>query len=88
MPEVKPGQIWQDNDKRNPTRQVKVVELFTFKKRTGRPGSRLEDVPMASCVSRPAPNGEFSKRRVGIQISRFRPNSTGYTLVAESEAEL
>lgn len=97
MPEVKEisqpievgvGQIWQDTDKRVEFRQLKVISLGFRERRTGRVGSRIERIPVAHCLARRSPTAPFTGREMTIQVSRFKPNSTGYRLVAESEDAL
>lgn len=78
-PDVKPGQVWQDNDKRlSGKRFVRVIEVINsmdpFDHRTIRK-ARCE----AWYAYDPA-----QTRTVHIRVERFRPNATGYALVSDS----
>lgn len=68
---VKVGQVWSDNDKRSKGRRVKILEVHT-EMADGRPFAN----PYA-IVQHPLGWG----RKTTIRLDRFRPNSTGYTLV-------
>jgi hypothetical protein len=68
--EVKPGQLWIDNDKRNPhTRYVRVVEI-------------VEDrAVVMTWYDKPG-----SVARGGtIRLDRFRPIATGYRLAEDQD---
>lgn len=70
MTEVKPGQIWADNDWRSKGRTVRVLEV----------GAVRVDVEVLTAVG-----GEVlaKPRRVRIRRDRFKPTSTGYRLLTE-----
>lgn len=79
--EVKPGQIWRDNDKRlaqdGRVRLVRVIELINsmdpFEHHT---------IRKARCEAWYEEAGSLA-RTVHIRLDRFRPNATGYTLVSD-----
>ena len=77
-PEVRPGQIWADNDVRSRGRQIKVLAVVDGKATCT--VVRAAD-PVASNAGRP-PAGRVTR----ISQRRFRPNSTGYRLVQDAEA--
>lgn len=69
-PAVRVGQIWRDNDKRAKGRHVKVVEVD---------GTHAT---VALWMTRSASsNTAMPGRRTRIRLDRFRPTSTGYTLI-------
>jgi hypothetical protein len=70
---VRPGQIWQDNDKRSHGRQVRIIEV--------------DDTH--AVVELHVPRGAGHRgakpgRRTRIRLNRFRPISTGYRLVEDA----
>lgn len=89
MPEVRVGQIWQDNDKRSGFRQLKVMSIEPAKfRRRAKTGWIVAEGSVARCSVRTSVDGMFGTRLVSVRSDRFKPNSTGYRLVAESEAQL
>lgn len=68
--EVKIGQIWADNDPRfqNDDRHLQVIEIGQG---------------MAFCIIVKHYKPKMLGRKSAIKLSRFRPTSTGYRLVAE-----
>jgi len=83
--EVRPGQIWQDNDKRGYDRQVRIVEIVHVHV-PGRP-SNGRGVPHAVVELVQGRSAEYGQakpgRRTRIRLDRFRPTSTGYRLVRD-----
>ncbi|WP_030506393.1 DUF6354 family protein [Microbispora rosea] len=71
MPDVKPGQIWQDCDKRSSGRKVRVIAV-------GETHATVEQVVTGRTTRQP--------RQSRIRLDRFRPTSTGYRLVSDGEA--
>jgi hypothetical protein len=72
-PDVKVGQVWEDNDKRSKGRFIRVMRV----------GLRV-----ALCGVWYDQCGRITPRRnVVIQLRRFRSNSTGYRLVQDVPAE-
>ena len=65
--EVKVGQIWKDNDRREKHRLVRVESI---------------DGRFAVCV---CTTGNQPNRRYRIQLSRFRPISTGYVFWGDAD---
>jgi hypothetical protein len=79
--EVKPGQIWRDNDKRSATRYLKVLRLDDPINRYAicvRVLQFTEGGPWRT------PNGK-AQRKITIAIARMRPRSNGYVLVQEAK---
>ncbi len=77
MSAVRIGQIWEDCDKRAGGRRLRIIEISTRS-----PG---EDRVTAEVIQERR-NGEViapqKRRRTQIATRRFRPNSTGYRLIA------
>lgn len=69
---VRPGQIWQDNDKRAHGRQVRIIEL------TDTHALVELHVPRGVGDDHAQPG-----RRTRIRLDRFRPMSTGYLLIQD-----
>ncbi|MFF7631407.1 DUF6354 family protein [Streptomyces cyaneofuscatus] len=63
------GQVWQDNDPRQDSRQVRIVELTATH-------AVVVLVQPREPVSSAQPG-----RRTRIRLDRFRPTSTGYRYV-------
>lgn len=90
MVKVEVGQVWADNDKRAAGRRIKVLRLYTVRRRI-RVGSRrvltaeYGDVAYAYCevvAERPGRIGASTLgRKVHIQVGRMQPTATGYWLV-------
>jgi hypothetical protein len=80
MTAVKPGQVWQDCDKRAYGRTVRVVDVdathatVELVAQRGRPARGHEDAQRAE-----------PGRRTRIRLDRFKPTSTGYRLVQDTE---
>jgi hypothetical protein len=74
-PNVRPGQVWADNDRREKGRTLKVLEVVEreggdhaiVEVLTGKGGRKLD-----------------KPRQTRIAVRRFVPNSTGYTLVQDA----
>lgn len=73
---IRPGQIWQDNDKRSYGRKVRVVETDTT--------HALVElyVPRGAGHLHAKPG-----RQTRIRLDRFRPTSTGYRLIQDAPEE-
>jgi len=81
--EVKPGQVWADNDKRGYGRQVRVLEVHR-EMADGTPfyiGYAIVEQVAHGDPVRAHNNGRRSK----IRLDRFKPTSTGYRLVSALE---
>lgn len=76
-PDVKPGQLWYDNDPRAAGRVLRVDTI--------RESSRGA---VADCTIVADPK-DCARSRIGctttIAVRRFRPTSTGYRIVPESD---
>lgn len=68
--EIKPGQIWADDDPRNQGRLLEVVSIGET------------HVQLRETVDRV---GNPSDRLSKVQIRRMKPGSTGYRLVQDVE---
>lgn len=78
-PDVRPGQIWADNDKRSSGRTIRVDEII------GSPqGDRVAVCTILTNRDAADPNDwgtDMRGRKVRIKVRRFRPTSTGYRLI-------
>lgn len=74
-PDVRPGQIWADNDPRSAGRHLKVIEVDTTH-------ATMELVTPRGVGHHQAKPG----RRTRSRLNRFRPTSTGYRLVTDVPA--
>ena len=87
LPDVRPGQVWADNDPRAAGRRIRVASLdgdyanctvvqdrIDPEPPHSRPGRGIERPPGHSNVGRPT----------RIAIERFRPTSSGYRLVTDA----
>ena len=76
LPDVRPGQVWADNDPRCEGRTVRVERITV-----------LRDTHVAICTVLTKATRATMDRTVGrqtvIAVRRFRPNSTGYRLITE-----
>jgi hypothetical protein len=72
-PAVKVGQIWEDNDPRMEGRRVRVTAIDDT------------HATVVLCQPRPPVSSAKPGRRTRIRLDRFRPTSTGYRYVADSE---
>lgn len=73
---VRVGQIWRDNDKRGYGRHVKVIEVDATHATVSLWMTR-------SASSNTAKPGRLTR----IRLDRFRPTSTGYVLVRDTEEQ-
>jgi hypothetical protein len=78
-PDVRLGQVWADNDKRSAGRHVKVVGFTDYDRR----------IPRKAVVALCTADGQVIRingkdTRTRITITRFRPTSSGYRLVADA----
>jgi hypothetical protein len=77
--EVKPGQVWADNDKRATGRTFRVLRVYS-------------DMKKAACViltdRTPSPRMPVYRSMVGrtlrMKLSRFRPTANGYRLIQDA----
>jgi len=74
LPDVRPGQVWADNDKRSRGRTVKVLEVVD---RGGDPHAIVQVLTVARGA---LPLDPRKPRITRIAVRRFVPNSTGYRL--------
>lgn len=82
LPDVRVGQIWQDNDPRQPVgreRRLRVVSVPSdhLLRTAERPG----DLGVGCQVVRGS--GSARNRSTAIKLRRFRPTQTGYRLIAD-----
>ncbi|TQS30023.1 hypothetical protein [Microbispora sp. KK1-11] len=84
MTEVRPGQIWADNDPRSAGRTLRVDAVENGKATC----TVLTNTTKAQeKLDRGSAWFQDTRGRVTrISLSRFRPTSTGYRLVSEGEA--
>lgn len=75
--EVRAGQVWEDCDKRSPGRHIKVLRVFT---KTYRQGFKKAEALFAECEIL------AKSKKTTIRVSRFKPGSAGYRLIADSPA--
>ena len=96
--EVRPDQVWADNDPRSAGRTVRVLALTTDA--AGREVARVETLTNADCdqalidthgaaaggtyVGRTYVPKDCRGRTSTIRVDRMRPTSTGYRLVHET----
>src|SRR6478609_1153081 len=78
VPDVRPGQVWADNDWRSEGRTVMVLEVD---ERDGKDPHAIVE------VLTPAKGGLPIKkpRKTRIAVRRFVPNSTGYRLIQDHD---
>jgi hypothetical protein len=98
-PEVKPGQVWADNDARNEGRTLRVVGIEPDKR--GHPCNPPRSVAVCEIITHSADvqarvDGDTSRngwtwkpkdrrgKTVRIRLDRFRPTTTGYRLISEA----
>lgn len=81
MADVKPGQVWADNDKRSEGRHVKVVDLVTKPKFGSRVAAECAKVVQCDQAGRVLGKPRYTT----IRLDRFRSTSNGYRLVSEGE---
>jgi hypothetical protein len=83
LPEVRPGQVWESCDKRDNGRRVKVLEVF----REMADGSpfRVGYAIVEQVAHRDPVRAQNNGRRSKIRLDRFRPTSSGYRLVSDTE---
>ncbi|MEU3603759.1 hypothetical protein ABZ714_34390 [Streptomyces sp. NPDC006798] len=70
------GQIWQDNDPRNPGRYLRIVEINTAV-------SRAWCRPVAYNPATGAVADLPGTRATGIRLDRLKPTSTGYRYIQD-----
>jgi hypothetical protein len=89
LPDVRPGQIWADNDKRSKGRTLQVDQIISdrtsgdlvavCKILTNADSTQRElDDPKILWSSR-----DMRGQRVRVKVSRMRPTSTGYRLMQD-----
>jgi hypothetical protein len=71
LPEVKVGQVWADNDKRQ--RKARTVTVIAVQK-------EFDGVPLSNPY---AVVKSSTGRCTSVRLDRFRPTSTGYRLVQD-----
>lgn len=80
--EVRVGQVWADNDKR--PKRTRYIRVTSFEEHTD-PFTH-QAIRHAVCEAWYDEVGAKS-RTVKIRVDRFKPTSTGYRLVSESDGE-
>jgi hypothetical protein len=80
MPDVRPDQVWADNDPRSVGRTLRVDQIEDGKATctvlTNRDAADLNDW-----------GTDMRGRTVSIKVSRFKPTSTGYRLIKDAPSE-
>ena len=77
-PDVRVGQVWADNDWRSKGRRVRVDAIG--------PGPGINArFAYASCTVVAHPDARVIGKKTEIRVNRFKPTSTGYVLVQESD---
>jgi len=74
-PDVRPGQIWADNDNRVEGRHLLVVEVVR----------EVDGDPVRNPYA--VVRNVTGTRETRIRLDRFRPTNTGYRLMSEDGAE-
>lgn len=85
MTTVKPGQIWQDCDKRGYGRHIRVEAIEDARPA---PDRHSRDVPARAVVVECGIDGRIHgsrPRRTRIRLDRFKPTSNGYRLITDVE---
>jgi len=77
MTDVKPRQVWADNDVRSRGRTVEVVSVDAT--------HATVKVLTARTAAPPQERERAVGRQTRIRLNRFRPNNTGYVLVADAD---
>lgn len=78
LPDVRPGQIWADNDKRIPRSNQRYLRVQSVSDPYA-VVERVIQLDTGQWVSDEA----RTRATTHIRIARFRPNSTGYRLVKD-----
>jgi len=81
--EVRVGQVWEDCDKRNPGRLVKVLRIFT---KSYRQGFKKAEALFVECEVLGEVGSYAKGKKTTIRASRLRPGSTGYRLIENPPA--
>lgn len=76
-PDVRPGQVWADNDKRSAGRHVRIDLV----------DETHASVTTCDAQGNPSPS-VLSARRTRIRLDRFRPTATGYRLVKDASEQV
>lgn len=77
QPEVKPGQVWADNDPRSAGRTLRVDRID---------GDRAVCTVLTDADQRRSGAESTVGNATRISLKRFRPTSTGYRYAGEYEA--
>lgn len=83
IPDVRPGQIWADNDWRSAGRTLRVIEIVGDKALC-EVVTNSDDVQQKVDQKSPWVTDRRGKK-TGISLSRFRPTSTGYRLAQDAD---
>lgn len=89
LPDVRPDQVWADNDKRSAGRTVRVLAVTD---KGGGPRAEVEILTNTDDNQRLIDVGsphvrDMRGKHAHIAVRRFRPNSTGYRLLQDVPAE-
>lgn len=97
LPDVRPGQIWADNDPRQAGRTLRVVEITESRGPRGRYRREPAGEPIA--IVEVATNSDHAQQMIDagnpqwndtrgkrgrIAVRRFKPTSTGYRLLSDA----
>jgi hypothetical protein len=86
-PQVRPGQVWADNDKRAEGRTLRVDAVFGATALcTVLTNSNNVQRTLDTGTARLYGNSDRRGKRVQVAVRRMRPTSSGYRLVSEPEA--
>ncbi|MBO9555559.1 hypothetical protein [Cellulomonas sp.] len=80
LPDVRPGQVWADNDPRIPLSDQRFLLVEDVTDLGGGPRARVRRVVQLD-TGQWAPHPRSAT--TSIAVRRFRPNSTGYRLVQD-----
>jgi hypothetical protein len=85
LPEVRPNQVWADNDPRAKGRLVRIVSVHAAE--PNGPSNRQEPYARVAVerVGRNVRRKEVGEQRT-IKLRRFRPTRNGYRLVQDAPA--
>lgn len=92
MPDVRPGQLWADNDPRHAGRTLRVDEVcYRAGKKVARCTILTNSDETQAEIDKPTTPwyrpADRRGRQTDISVRRFRPTSTGYRLVTDVPKE-
>jgi hypothetical protein len=86
LPDVRPGQVWADNDPRSAGRTLRIVEVQGIGDSARARAEILTNTSHAQrLVDAKSPYArDMRGKSTRIAVLRFKPNRTGYRLIADS----